>query len=444
MPKRLFLLFCMLSLLVFALLLPTFAEVTTPSVAEAESVLFLHLQSETEILSSNKNAPVHAGATVKAMSGLVLCELLESRTSEWVYVSEEMVSGVRGYRYGFAAGDSISALDLLYAAICGGYNDAYQILVYYTCGNKNPKELFLQRMNERAVDVGATGTHFSDYTGIEDASVTTASDLAKIALSAYKNDFYLSICSAESHTMPATRSKASTKISNRNGLISSSKYYLSGCIGICAGTTDGSDALVAIANRNGEGYACVVLGCKASSNLHYTVANRLFDWAYRSHTYLKIIDKKEVICKIPVTVSDQVTSLDAKTDEDYSAYLPFGAEVGKEVTFSIRLNQSSLEAPVEDHTFVGYVAVQYNGANLAMLPLYTVGSAERSSFISRILSVKILTESRGARAGLIFFVLSMSTWIGLELFAAYRRRHKWDKYFSEKTEYDLYKQNKQK
>ena len=47
----------MLSLLVFALLLPTFAEVTTPSVAEAESVLFLHLQSETEFLAYDRLPP---------------------------------------------------------------------------------------------------------------------------------------------------------------------------------------------------------------------------------------------------------------------------------------------------------------------------------------------------------------------------------------------------
>ena len=106
--------------------------------------------------------------------------------------------------------------------------------------------------------------------------------------------------------------------------------------------------------------------------------------------------------------------------------------------------QPSLEAPVADHTFVGYVAVQYNGANLAMLPLYTSGSAERSGLISRILSLKILTESRGARAGLVFFLLAMGTWVGVTLFRSYRRKHKWDKYFSDKTEYDLYKQNKQK
>ena len=441
MQKRLFLLFCLLPALLFATLFPAVAEVQEPSLAEAEGVLFIHLQSETEILSKNADAPIRAGASVKAMSGLLLCELLEGRTSEWISITDQMVSGVSGYRYGFSAGDSLSALDLLYAAICGGYNDAYQILVYYTSGS--PQE-FLRRMNERAKDVGAVNTRFSDYTGLEDASVTTASDLMKIALSAYKNSFYLSICSASSYTLPTIRQKASSKISNRNGLISSSKYYLSGCLGICAGTTTGSDALVAIADRNGEGYACVILGCKSGENHHYTLANRLFSWAYSSHTYVKIIDKKDILCEIPVTVSDQVSSLPVKTDENFSAYLPYGAEIGTDVLFSFRLNASSLEAPVEDHTFVGYVAVQYKGTNLTILPLYTSGSAERSNLISRILRIKNLTESRRARAGLVFFLLSMGVWIGLEFFFSYRRRHKWDKYYSQKTEYDIHKHNKQK
>lgn len=435
MQKRLFLLFCLIPALLLGALFPAFADDSTPSLDEAEALLFLHLQSETEILSKNANILIRAGATVKTMSGLLLCELFANRTSEQITVTSQMVSGAGGLRYGFSAGDSVSVLDLLYAAICGGYNDAYRILVYSI--SEGAPQRFLDRMNERAKSVGALNTYFSDYTGLEDSSVTTASDLMKIALSAYQNDFYLGIASTSSYTV------AGKKFSNRNGLISSSKYYLAGCLGLSAGTTNGSDALVAIANRDGEGYACVALGCAPGSNNHYTLANRLYKWAYSSHTHVKIVDKKDVICEIPVTVSDQVSTLPVKTDESFSAYLPVGAEVGKDVRLSVRLNKTTLEAPVEDHTFVGYLAIQYNGSNLATLSLYTAGSAERSNLISRILRIKNLTESRRARATLGFFLVAMAAWIGFEFFLSYRRRHKWDKYYSEKTEYDIHKQNRQ-
>ena len=91
-----------------------------------------------------------------------------------------------------------------------------------------------------------------------------------------------------------------------------------------------------------------------------------------------------------------------------------------------------LEAPVEDGTFVGYVAVLQDGYTLATFPLYTVGNAERSGFMSSMKSLQALTSSRAFLAGAIFFVVVLIAWISIESWIIHRKRHKWDKYFSMK------------
>ena len=113
-------------------------------------------------------------------------------------------------------------------------------------------------------------------------------------------------------------------------------------------------------------------------------------------------------------------------------YLPKSYEIGKDITYSIRLVNQELEAPVEDGAFVGYVAILHDGQTIQTLPLYTVGSAERSGFISSMKSIQAITTSRAFLAGAIFFVVALIAWIVVETWLIRRKRHKWDKYFSMK------------
>lgn len=78
----------------------------------------------------------------------------------------------------------------------GGYNDA-----------TNSQELFVGRMNQRAVELGATGTHFTNPAGFDEADgshYTTTHDLALIAAEALKNPLIAHICSMRYYRMPTT------------------------------------------------------------------------------------------------------------------------------------------------------------------------------------------------------------------------------------------------
>ena len=408
-------------------------SIVPPSTDDATAVYFYHLNSNTEVITKNTSARLPAGSTVKIMAGLLACEALEDRLNETVTVTSEMVATSAGYRLYIKAGDVLSIRDLLYAALCGSYNDAYDVLAFAVSGSS---EAFVELMNQKAASLGATDTHFTEPSGITDGGVTTALDLSKIARYAYQNTLYMSIVSTVKYAFAGSIILAPQTIYNRNALIASNRttlYYNELCKGINAGYTErGGSCVVTVADNGSDRYLSIVLGAPETDekNFGYTLTNTLIDWVYSTYVYMEVISPETSVCTLPITVSDLTTEVEIRTKDSLLCYLPKNAEVGKEISYSVRLIYSELEAPVEEGFMVGYVAVLYNGEKIGALPLYTAGTAERSSFIGSLLNLKRLTQNRVFLAGGIFFAISTTGWILAEYLLYRHRHHKWDKYFS--------------
>jgi D-alanyl-D-alanine carboxypeptidase len=212
-----------------------------------------------------------------------------------------------------------------------------------------------------------------------------------------------------------------------------------------AGTTDrAGNCVVTLAQEDGQTYLCIVLGGMEAENVNYgySITNRLINWVYSTYSYMEVISPDTVVCTVPVTVSDMVKEIEVKTTESLSCRLPAGLVLGEDITYSIRLLHTILEAPVTEGTFMGYVAILYDGRVLGTVPLYTAGNVERSNIISSLMSIQSLTQNRKILSGSIFFLVVLVTWIITENVIAARRRHKWDKYFSRKLRLPSEQKNK--
>lgn len=432
----------LLFLTVPLLLLPVCGETADePDLAEAQGVYLYHLESASVILSKNEQQTLPAGSTVKVLSGLVLCELLANRLDEAVLLTSDMLRGVQGYHYGLRAGEIYTVEELLYLAVCASYNDAYQALAVLSC---DTSEDFLLKMREKAVALGAQNAYFSDVCGVDDGSGISIHELSLIAMEAAQNTLFMKISSTQAYNCQDHR------IYNRNALISAkttASYYNSKCRGMSAGSTDrAGNCVVTLAEQDGERYLCIVLGGKETEETQfgYRIANRIIDWVYDTYTYMNIITPDTVLCSIPVEASDLTSELEVRTDQTVLWRLPAGSEIGKDITYSIRLLSPSLEAPVTEGTFVGYASIIYKGEILTTVRLYTVGAAERSALINSFLSIQRLTQNRAFLAGSLFFAISLVTCLTVEYVLAKRRKNRWNKYFSKKTEFssDLFKNPK--
>ncbi len=448
--KRALCLFCMLVMLASLLSLSAHgAPAEAPSTEEAGAVWFSHLESGQVVVKKNHTVRLDAGSTVKVMSGLLLCEMADGNLDNTVVVTKEMLQGVSGYRLYLSQGDILSVKDLLYAAVCGSYNDAFYALCIYFGGSM---DAFVAKMNARATELDLVDTVYTDPVGMGGNSVTTAEEVGKVALMATQNKLYAEICKVAKFVFPAIQEVGDRTLYNRNDMIASkttNRYYNRRCIGMSAGSTSAAgQCVVAWAEDNGESYLTVVLNGREESDVSYgyVIANRLINWVYQTYSYIEVVTPETVICTLPVTMSDLITEVEVRANEPISLYLPAGAEVGREVQYSIRLLYRELEAPVTEGTHVGYLAIVYDERTVGTVELYTAGGAERNNIMGGLGWLKSLTQNRPVMAGLIFFALGLTAWITTESIIHARRRHKWDKYFGNKmgVHPDLYKINQKK
>ncbi len=426
---------CLITFLSPILAMADQADLRPPSTEHATAVYFQHLKSNEVIVSQNADLQINAGSTVKILAGLIACERLSDQLSTPITITSEMLEKTGGRRLHLKSGDVLTVEQLLYIALCGSYNDAFDVLAHHISGSL---EDFTAEMNTQAKALGATNTVFTDASGIDDNSRTTATDLARIARKAYENELYMKITSTTRYTCPETLKMDAQMISNRNALIYSTtttQYFNSKCRGMSAGNTPhAGSCVVTVATSEQESYLCIIMGGieNEETDHGYVIANQLIDWVYNSYTYMEVITPETVVCTLPVTVSDMTSTVEIRTKESLSCYLPVGLEIGTDIKYSVRLLYSSLEAPVTEGMMVGYIAILYDGKTVDTLPLYTAGAAERSSFISSLKSIQALTQSRVFRAGAIFFAVVFASWMTVEYILLRRRRHKWDKYFSMK------------
>ncbi len=437
------LVFCLLLFLLIPLTVPlSYADtsLSLPSMEETGAAYLYHLERGTAVLQKNESTLIGAGSTVKIMAGLLFCEELAPRLSERIQITEELMASVPaspGYSLRIEAGDVFTAEQLLYASLCGSFNDAYYLLAAHIYGSVNE---MLSKMNRRAQELGAENTLFRDVTGIAGSSQTTAQDLCRIATEAYENDLYMRLCDTEAYVL--TTQRISRTVYNRNALISTqggtvTKYYDKSCYGMSAGSTpEDGNCVVTVARHADATYLCIALGGKETDTWEfgYVVAKRMIAWVLDTYAYIEVLSSDRDVWHIPVEVSDLVTEIPLRTHESYAAYIPKGTDVEKEITYSIRLESDTLEAPVKKDTFVGYVAIVYQGQTLKTLPLYTAEDAERSSFIGVMRGMRDLIKNRAVLAGLIFFVIALCAWIVAEVVISRRRKHRWDRYFSDKIE----------
>lgn len=114
-------------------------------------------------------------------------------------------------------------------------------------------ENFIQMMNDRAVSLGCTGSHFENACGMpNDAHMTTAHDLALIAQEALKHEKFREIVNTATYTIPPTNMTSTERsMTNHNALLVVPEFFYPGIIGGKTGYTDAAQSCLSnFASRN--------------------------------------------------------------------------------------------------------------------------------------------------------------------------------------------------
>jgi D-alanyl-D-alanine carboxypeptidase (penicillin-binding protein 5/6) len=309
--------------------------------------------------------------------------------------------------------------DLLYAAVCGGYNDASLAVACLVSGSV---AAFVEDMNKEAQRLGTIHTRYTNPTGLHDpAMATSVRDVSLIAREAYGNDLYMQISSARTYTVPATNIADARSFTNRNSLISdSSRNYFNGyCRGMNAGMTDeGGWCVVTVWERDGAANLCIAMrGRDASADElipAYVYVNRLLAWANRSYGYRTVLIAGETLDTLPVRMTGVSKSkADVVPMTDLKAFLPSDVLPDAQLTVSTQFPEGGLTAPLTAGQAVGTVTVSYQGRVVGKAELTVTEDFASSGFLTGLMGFREYLTSRPFLITVVVFLLSLAVYLRL-------------------------------
>ena len=176
---------------------------------------------------------------------------------------------------GFAAGESVQVIDLLYGCMLPSGADASLTLAIKIAGSEQG---FVDLMNKKAQQLGLSDTHFSNVSGLYDSQhYSSARDMAILLSNALKNSQFREIFTAPQYTTASTSH-------NPNGLTfkstmfarMSSPYFEDGEIlgGKTGHISDAGLCLASLAERKGREFILVTMGAEGTP---YTDPTHLWD-----------------------------------------------------------------------------------------------------------------------------------------------------------------------
>ncbi|HEY8909269.1 MAG TPA: D-alanyl-D-alanine carboxypeptidase family protein [Desulfosporosinus sp.] len=238
-----------------------------------ESAYLIDVQSGQTLFMKNSDKPLAPASTTKIMTGLLAIE--RGNLNDMVTVSSTMLNNkvVYGTQIYLVPKEKLLLKDLLYAMFLNSANDA-SVAIAEHIGSDLPN--FVNLMNQRALEIGATQTHFLNPSGLtETGHVTTAHDLALIARVAYQNPLFAEYVRTKSHTISRSKPDLPALMVNENKLL----WRDSTVDGIKTGYTAAAEnCLVASVSKDGRQFIGVIL--KSPGREIWTDMQAMFDYGF--------------------------------------------------------------------------------------------------------------------------------------------------------------------
>ncbi len=198
-----------------------FLKMDLRSVTSNYNVL-LDITNNKMYTGKNLNKKMYPASLTKILTVIIALENCDDLSDTYKFTKEDMkrLENENASVAGFVAGEKVTVRDLLYGAMLPSGADATLGIANYIAGSE---EAFVDMMNNKVEELGLTGTHFENASGLHDANhYTTALDMAMIVEYAVNNpdisNEFLKIAGAESYT-----TKKSNK--NKSGITLSSIFF---------------------------------------------------------------------------------------------------------------------------------------------------------------------------------------------------------------------------
>lgn len=259
----------------------------------------------------NKNAynKVYPASTTKIMTAILALENLDLNSSIVVSKNAVYSTPAGSSTINLKPGEIMTVKDLLYGLLMESGNDAANVLAEAVSGNISD---FVNKMNEKAKDLGCLNTHFANAHGFHDNNhYTTPYDMLKIFKYDLKNETFKKIIETKEYVINSTnKTKEQRFLKNTDRLLFKTSedpygaYYEYATGGKTGYTIEARGTFVGIAKK---GNTTLLVGTfDGSQNIsgheaRFLDAVTLFNYGFNNFKNKTIFDKN----KFEYTITDK-------------------------------------------------------------------------------------------------------------------------------------------
>ena len=327
----------------------------------APSAVLMDLATGTVLYEVNAHQPMAPASVTKVMTLLLIMEAIDSGKIGWqdMVTASEAAAAKGGSQVYLKVGETMSVEEMVKSIAVSSANDCACAMAEYIAGSEAG---FVERMNQRAQELGMENTHFVNCSGLDDdpsaaEHLTTAYDIAVMSRELLLN--HPDIKRFTTIWMDTVRN-GSFGLSNTNKLV---RFY-EGTTGLKTGyTSSAGHCLSASAQRDGLELVAVVLHCASSAD-RFQSAKALLDYGFANYALVPVQDEA-ALPAVPVVLGAQE---EVKPVISGPEQLLIAKEQKQSITRGVTL-EPSVQAPVSQGQRLGTLTVRAGDEVLAEVPL---------------------------------------------------------------------------
>lgn len=401
-------------------------------VPRAESCIVIDSRSGDVIYALNADKKVFPAGLSNIMTAILVLE--NTSVSDWCVVTEDALKNITydQPQLGIEVGERYTVEQLLCAILMNSNNDAANVLALKVGGTI---EGFVQKMNEKAAEIGLFDTHFANPTGLQNENhYTTAADIATLSQYAMENPTFSKLVKNQKFVFPPTNMRTQEKtILSTNHLVSRYKYpyhYYANATGIKSGNSeDAGYCLAASAVKGNLSVISVVMNCpnEDANEKAYSFVDtkKIFDYVFENYQSVLLAKKGDVIYDSKVKEAKNLTRLALTVEDD--VYITMKKTADPDIIENTVEVTSEPKAPIKQGDPFGTVTYTYNGKELRTANLVAANEVKRD-FIMHI--INSIFGFLFHPIVIIVVVLALWIWIKLRIAKNRKRRQRHNKMVS--------------
>lgn len=421
--------FLLTSIIFLSILTPMtcYADYNDSINLRADIACMICMDNDEAIFNKNYNKKAAPASLTKVMTALVAldrCEDLQSPVVISQYAIDSLV-GTDSSTAGLVPGEKVTMYDLLNCLLVKSANEAAIAIAEYVGGSV---PAFLDMMNEKAKELGCTGTNYVNVHGLDqEGQYTTAHDMYLICKEAMKDPVFKKIVGQTSYTMPKTNMNEERILPSTNLMINSnySDCYVSYATGIKTGTTDDAGrCFVTMASKNGYNYIAIIMGAdpndatagENAENIAFIECKKMIEWTFANIKYKVVAEENEIITVIDVKYSWTTDFLELVPSEDVAALVPANLDASSVYIQPDTDTPEFVKAPVKKGEKIGAATVYYAGEEIASVDMVASKNVSRSLILALGGAIETAWNSVIGKIIFILLVLLAGGYIGYTVY----------------------------